>query len=386
MKILILTPTYLPRKGGIEEAIYNLSNKLSENHEVEISIVTPFIDDTSKKFEEYGNIKIYRFCKVFSKLHNRFVKFILCNVCTIFYVLYLYIFKNLRFEVINTHTIALMGIPSVLLSKIFRKPLIFTIHHYGSGMDITHPKENGFLLNMIIKLVLKFSDHVVVTSKSQEKFLKYLFGDDMGSIKYSIIPFGACIKPLKYIPKKFKKFQDFDGRFVVFTIGRLVKRKRYDILIEIAERLKDNKDIIFLIAGDGPEKNNIIENINKKGLQNVILLGRISDEEKAYWFSKANLYIQCSEYEGFGISYIEALSYGLPVLAYRNEAIEEIKENIKEGIFIFDSVDMAVDILLNLKSGNKKINKNEIIHRTLKYYSWDDIAKQYYNIFKNIIK
>lgn len=383
IKLLILTPTYLPRKGGIEKAISMLSSKLFKNHDINISIITPFIDNMSEEFEEYGDIKVYRFCKIFSKICNSFAKFVVCNICTPFHVLYLYLFKDMRFDIINVHTVALMGIPSLILSKTFRKPLIFTIHHYGSGRDITHPKENGFLLNLLIKLILKFSNYIIVTSSCQEKYLKYLFGDHLNKINYSIIPFGACVESTT---NTLQKYSDFNNKYIVFTIGRLVKRKRYDILLEIAKRIKSNQDIVFIIAGEGPEKNSIIRFIDGNGLKNVILLGEISDEEKKYWLLKADLYIQCSEYEGFGISYIEALSYGLPVLAYRNDAIEEIKENIKEGVYIFNSADMAVKILLDLKSKNIKVDKNKIMNETLKYYSWDNIAKQYYNIFASLIK
>ena len=78
MKILIITPTYHPRIGGIEEFIKNLSYYLTEKYNVKITIVTPFIDKNSKKYEKFGDVEIRRFFKWYSQVKNKFLKFLLC--------------------------------------------------------------------------------------------------------------------------------------------------------------------------------------------------------------------------------------------------------------------------------------------------------------------
>lgn len=386
MKILIITPTYHPRIGGIEEFIKNLSYYLTEKYNVKITIVTPFIDKNSKKYEKFGDVEIRRFFKWYSQVKNKFLKFLLCNIITFFYLLYLFIFNNKKYDIINVHTVALIGLPSLILSKLFKIPILFTIHHYGSGSDTSHPEENRYLLNIYIKYILKYSNYIIVTSKTQESYLKFLFKDlKKMKIKYRIISPG--IKKVNVnIPNNIKeKYKYINEKFVVFSIGRLIKRKRYDILLKIAEKIKYNDDIIFLIAGEGLEKEKILSIIKEKNLKNVKLLGKISDEEKYYLLLESNLYIQCSEYEGFGISYIEAISVGLPILAYKNDAILEIKENIKEGIFIFDNIDLAVQILLNIKNNRIEINKKNIIKKAISLYSWKNIVQKYYKVFTKII-
>ena len=384
MNILIITPTYHPRIGGIEECVKNLSYYLAEKYNIKITIVTPFIDKNSKKYEKFGNIEIYRFFKWYSKIENKPLKFLLCNIVTFFYLLYLFIFKNRRYNIVNVHTVALMGLPSLILSKLFSIPVIFTIYHYGSGRDISHPKENGYFLNLYIKYILKYSDYIIVTSKTQANYLKFLFGD-LERIKYSIIPPGIKKVDIDTPYGIEKKYKYIDGKFVVVSIGRLVKRKRYDILLEIAEKIK-YKDVIFLIAGDGPEKEKILNTIKEKGLKNVRLLGKIPEEEKYYLLLKSNLYLQCSEYEGFGITYIEALSMGLPVLAYKNDAILEIKEKVKDGVFVFDTIEEGVHLIERIKNNEVKIYKEDLMKKVISLYSWDVVVEKYYKTFRDIIK
>ena len=386
MHILIVTPTYYPRVGGIEECVKNLSQYLAEKYSVKVTILTPFVDKNSKKYEKFGNVEIYRFFRLYSQIENKPLKFFLCNIVTFFYLLYLFIFKNKRYDIVNIHTVALMGLPSLILSKLFNIPVVFTVHHYGSGRDISHPRENGYLLNLYIKYLLKYGDHIVVTSKTQVNYLKYLFGDleDRG-IKYSVIPPGIKRVKVNTFQNIEKKYRYLEGKFLVLSIGRLVKRKRYDILLKIAERIKDN-DTIFLIAGEGPEKEKILNTIKEKNLENVKLLGKISEREKYYLLSKSNLYLQCSEYEGFGITYIEALSMGVPVLAYKNDAILEIKEKVKDGIFIFSSVEEGANLIEEIKNNKVIISKEDLIKKVISLYSWDVVIQKYYKVFQEVLK
>ncbi|HIQ39377.1 MAG TPA: glycosyltransferase, partial [Methanothermococcus okinawensis] len=146
------------------------------------------------------------------------------------------------------------------------------------------------------------------------------------------------------------------------------------------------KDVIFLIAGDGPEKEKILNTIKEKGLKNVRLLGKIPEEEKYYLLLKSNLYLQCSEYEGFGITYIEALSMGLPVLAYKNDAILEIKEKVKDGVFVFDTIEEGVHLIERIKNNEVKIYKEDLMKKVISLYSWDVVVEKYYKTFRDIIK
>ena len=77
---------------------------------------------------------------------------------------------------------------------------------------------------------------------------------------------------------------------------------------------KYNQDFISLIAGDGPEKDNLKSLIQEYHLQdNVILLGEVQNTESLY--RNTDLFVLSSDYEGFGMVLVEALGYGKTIVA-----------------------------------------------------------------------
>lgn len=131
--------------------------------------------------------------------------------------------------------------------------------------------------------------------------------------KVSYLPIGIDPVPLAPEPSD---ADCGDGIVTVFSLGRLVGYKGYEYLVEAARYLPDNYRIV--IAGDGPLKDELQDRINGAGLSGrVKLLGWISDEEKAAWLRKCNVFCLSSIWktEAFAIVQIEAMSCGRPVVA-----------------------------------------------------------------------
>lgn len=109
-----------------------------------------------------------------------------------------------------------------------------------------------------------------------------------------------------------------DGLKTVFSLGRLVGYKGYSYLVDAASFLPDDYQIV--IAGDGSLKDELLAQIESKGLQNKVrLLGRISTEEKKEWYNQCKVFCLSSIWktEAFAIVQIEAMSCGKPVVATR---------------------------------------------------------------------
>lgn len=106
------------------------------------------------------------------------------------------------------------------------------------------------------------------------------------------------------------------GRRVVFSVGRLVPYKGFDVLIRAAAGLPD--DYLTVIAGEGELRPELERLIAELGLEErVKLIGRISDEERDAWLHAADVFVLPSveRTEAFGIVLIEAMSAGLPLVA-----------------------------------------------------------------------
>ena len=178
--------------------------------------------------------------------------------------------------------------------------------------------------------------------------------------------------------------KDLSGKKVLITVGRLVKRKGvYWFIDKVLPKL--NSNIIYLVIGDGTEKDLIEISINKNNLSDrVFLLGKIRDEDLRIIYNTSDLFVMpnikvSGNMEGFGIVAVEASSVGLPLVASDIEGIQDSVINNKTGILAksLDSQSFikAIDSALKLK-------KSEIIKTSVENFSWPKIGKKY---VKNII-
>lgn len=106
------------------------------------------------------------------------------------------------------------------------------------------------------------------------------------------------------------------GKKLVLAVGRLVPYKGFDVLVEAARNLRD--DAIVVIVGDGPLRQSLQAEIDEGGLsQRVFLAGRLTDATLHALFAKASVYCLPSVHraEAFGVVLLEAMSYGLPIVA-----------------------------------------------------------------------
>jgi glycosyltransferase involved in cell wall biosynthesis len=131
-----------------------------------------------------------------------------------------------------------------------------------------------------------------------------------------------------YPPVEIEKFNTSDsiGNYYLMG-GRIVPYKRYDLAVRAFNKL----NIPLKIFGIGPE----LVNLKKMSKNNIEFLGDVVDEEKAKLFSECVAFVNPQE-EDFGITAVEAMASGRPVIAYRaGGALETIKEG-ETGIFFDD--------------------------------------------------
>ncbi|MBF0625404.1 MAG: glycosyltransferase family 4 protein [Magnetococcales bacterium] len=121
-----------------------------------------------------------------------------------------------------------------------------------------------------------------------------------------------------------------DQNKVVMTFGRLVSRKRakgFDEILEILPRLPE---VVYLIAGDGPDRPRLETRVRELGLAGrVVFTGRLAEAEKADHYLLADLYAMPSRGEGFGFVLLEAMACGIPVLGSR---VDGTREALRDGL------------------------------------------------------
>ena len=233
----------------------------------------------------------------------------------------------------------------------------------------------NFIIYFLIPIFYKKADAIVANSKNTKHDLQKICKKRVINIHPPSL--------IKFINRKFKKNKKKIN--TIITVGKLDKEKGVDTMIKAFNEIK-LKNIIFNILGDGKEKSNLKEMIQKYSLEKkVFLLGTIKKPEKFYLNS--DLFIHASHHEGFPNSIVEAINYNLPVIcSHCKGGTKEIILNGRGGdLFpIGDHKILASKItafFINRKLLNKKLN---IARNNVKKYSLKNNVEKYDKLFSGI--
>ena len=134
-----------------------------------------------------------------------------------------------------------------------------------------------------------------------------------------------------------------NGKRVIITVSRLMKRKGHRFVFEAIEKIKNEiPDIHYLIVGDGPEKENLMKITNKLDIVDAVTFrGKISadDKELVCLYSLSKIFVMPTfseedDFEGFGIVYLEANACCIPVIASKTGGIEDAVIDGETGILV----------------------------------------------------
>jgi len=129
------------------------------------------------------------------------------------------------------------------------------------------------------------------------------------------------------------------GRVVLMTLGRLVSSERYkgfdEVLDALADLVREDPTLVYLIAGDGSDRDRLERKVRGLGLQeHVRFTGMVAEAEKADHFRLADAYVMPSRGEGFGFVFLEALACGIPVVASKADGGREAVRNGELGVLV----------------------------------------------------
>lgn len=208
------------------------------------------------------------------------------------------------------------------------------------------------------------------------------------TVKNRIKKFYRRSSEIIYPPVEIEKFkirdlssQTKEERY--FLIGcRLAPYKRVDLVIEAFKSL--GPDYRLKVFGDGLDLKRLQKITNSA--PNIEFLGRVDDEEKAKLYANALAFINPQE-EDFGITAVESMAAGRPVIAYaRGGALETVQEG-RTGLFFKEQTaeSLAVvvkDFVTQLDSGVKKWDSQDI-RSWVKQYSVDNFREKLLNYIAN---
>lgn len=182
-----------------------------------------------------------------------------------------------------------------------------------------------------------------------------------------------------------------DGKHTLLSVGRLAWRKGYKFLIDAMPNvLSEYPNAKLLLVGDVITKNvPLQQQVRKLGIENSVhFLGRVPPERLYSLYHEADVYVQPSLYEPFGITILEAMSMGKPIVATRVGGIPELITNGVEGLLVEsgNSLELARAIInVFSDSSRRKCFGRNARKRVEREFTWETIAKKTLELYKNLL-
>ncbi|MGM0410162.1 MAG: glycosyltransferase family 4 protein [Bacillota bacterium] len=386
MKILVLSWKYPPLTcGGLARHVEALSeNIVKKGHEVHV------ITENNNELEEYSEkngVKIHRSPNAIINSNN-FISEILHLNFQLLEKANQVINKEGDFSLIHAHDWLVFWAAKVLKHS-YDLALIYTIHATERG------RNNGIYNDMqsYINDVEWYSTFeawkVIACSQYMREEIKNNF--QLPEDKITVINNGVKVEEFEIkIEKDFKKNYVFENEKLIFYVGRLVREKGIENLLEaFSIALRDDFNLKLVIAGKGPYENKLKEMAYKLNISDkVIFTGFISDEIRNKLYKIADLAVFPSTYEPFGIVALEAMAAKTPLISSNAGGFNEF---IKDGYNALkfeagDSYDLAAAILRTFRNEREAGLRAERAYKEIiDNFNWEKIAEQSISLYKEVL-
>lgn len=278
------------------------------------------------------------------------------------------------------HTVTAM----ITMEYLQRKNIKFILSSDGGFI-----KKDSKLKFRLKKHFISRASAYLSTGDNTNKYLVHYGANEKNIYKY---PFTTLHEkdlieaPISYSEKqKFRKKLGIVEKRVIFSVGQMIQRKGFDILLKSVAQLDWNCGIY--IAGGEPTKE-YIEIIRERHLNNVHFVGFKSKNELIMYYKAADIFILPTREDIWGLVINEAMSYGLPVITTdKCNAGLELIENGKNGYVVpannVESIKNAIDNVFGANI-DEKMSVNSI--KAIEKYTLENMAKEHVKIFNEIAK
>jgi len=256
---------------------------------------------------------------------------------------------------------------------------------FTHAMDITYPQKYP-RKKWLMKNILNKAEKIITVSRYTKFELLKILHDNSNQRKIEIISPAPNITPQKFPVNRENKSSK-----MLLSVGRLVDRKGYDMVIKAMPKILEQvSGCKYVIVGDGKYKQQLVELTKKNKLENnIIFKSKLSDQEVAQYYQNCDVFIMCSretpdrDVEGFGLVYLEANSFGKPVIGGKSGGVEDAVVDGETGFLVEpENQDMIADAVIRLLTRPELAQKlgDQSRQRVEKDFTWQAKARQLQNI------
>lgn len=399
--LLVLTSSF-PKRENSHEArfIFSQVKKISE-HEFNVTVIAPHFP-CGKIQERWGKICIDRFVYSFPLSFERLTygSGILFNIkkdpFTFFSVVpfciseLLWSLKKIfttDIDLIHTHWLVPQGLIGAFLHRLSNIPHVATVH--GSDLNIL---KKYTLLHPVCRFIT--SNSVIITVNSNYMKQQLLAISPNCERKIQVIPMGIDL--MQFCSSgKLNIRSYYQTNHIIFSAGRLIEIKGIAYLIDaMPDILTRFPDTRLLIAGDGPEKESLIQKIHMLNLDSrVTLLGLLSPQDIIGYYHSADVFVLPSIQkfgmtEALGVVLLEAMASGCPVIGSNVGGIPDIITDGENGFLVPEQNPNAlaekISRIFSDTELREKFRKNGY-SRIRESFTWDKVTEDFLSVYNQSI-
>ncbi len=360
-KIVIFMPSF--EGGGVEKNVVIITNYFAKK-KLDVSLITAsknvkkkfnrkinFISPSNNSWDYYGRIPKYlvSLFLLFKKFKND---------------------KNLKIFCFQGNILC------IIFCKIFNLKIIIRPNSSPSGWS------NNIFKRILFTKILSWADKIIVNSIEFKKQLKKNLNLNSICIYNPLNTF-----EIKKLSKKKISFVFFKKNYTnLISIGRLVYQKDHISLLKSINSIKNKIKMKLLIIGEGDQKKNLMDYINKNSLNKIVKIKNRIENPYPY-ILKSDIMLLTSRFEGLPNVLLEGLTLNKFIISSDcPTGPNEILDNGKGGLLykVGDYLDLGNKILQCKKQKKKINNLKKFALRRLNRFDYKKNLDNYYNIVKNL--
>ena len=342
MRIGLFTDTYFPQVSGVATSIRTLKTELEKlGHKVFIFTTT---DKDVNRYEDWQIIRIPS-VPFFAFKDRRVAYRGFSNA--------LEIARQYQLDIIHTQTEFSLGLLGIWIAKELRFPVVHTYHTQYE--DYVHYLAKGMVIrpSMVKYIVRGFMSDLDGVICPSEIVYDLLVGYKIKAEK-RVIPTGIDLAKFdrpelsrEDIKKLRFKLGIAEDEVMLLSLSRISYEKNIQAIVEALPMvLEENAKVKLVIVGDGPYAEDLKALVTQLHIKDsVIFTGMIAPSDTALYYKAADFFISASTSETQGLTYLESLASGTPIIAHGNPYLDNVISDKAFGTLYYESRDLAGAIL-----------------------------------------
>lgn len=342
MRIGLFTDTYFPQVSGVATSIRTLKTELEKlGHTVFI------FTTTDKDVNRYEDWQIIRIPSVpFFAFKDRRIAYRGFSTA-------LELARQYQLDIIHTQTEFSLGLLGVWIAKELRIPVVHTYHtqyedyvrYIAKGMVI-----RPSMVKYIVRGFMSDLDGVICPSEIvYDLLMKYKV-----KVEKRVIPTGIELAKFERPEITSENIADLREKLgisnqetMLLSLSRVSYEKNIQaVLAALPAVLEENPDVKLVVAGDGPYLSDLKAQAKRLNITDaVIFTGMIAPSETALYYKAADFFISASTSETQGLTYLESLASGTPIIAHGNPYLDNVINDKMFGTLYYEERDLAGAIL-----------------------------------------